>query len=446
MAQGSELRRLLKLAIPVILSQLGNISMGLVDTYVVAKAGSVELSGVAAGNGLFWPIILIAIGLLLGIDTIVSQSFSRKDHKTVAACLGLGLLSSAVISLFFGVIIFALSQNLESLGINRDIALRAEPYLEILAWSTPLLVFFNCFQKYWQACELALPITVLIVFANIVNYFLDEAFVLGKWGFPALGAEGVAYSTLYCRVFLMAAILLISFYFWKKSPRYHRPSLHELKSFDKALARQFYKLSVPAASQIGLEVFAFNIVTIIAATLTPTDLSAHHIVLNIATATFMVPMGISIATSIRVGSHWGARRYHKAAQVSYLGTGLGAAVMLGFAGLLYSLPQELIGIFTKEAEVIKLGTGIIGLCALFQVVDGIQICAGGALRGMGNAKTSLYANTFGHYVIGLPISMFTCFYLDWHLQGLWTGLALGLCIVAVINSLKLRQTNRAHAL
>ena len=216
----SELHKLVKLAVPVVLSQLGNISMGIVDTFVVGQAGSLDLAGIAAGNSFFWPVAVVAIGLLLGMDTIISQAFGKKDQDRIHACLGLGLTTSLIISLILGPAIYLYSDYLTSFGVTEDIATKATPYLKVMAYSIPFLIIFNCVQKYWQAQELALPVTILIIAANILNYLLDEAFVMGRWGFPQLGAEGVAYSTMFCRIFLLAAIMALSAYLWSKKNRY----------------------------------------------------------------------------------------------------------------------------------------------------------------------------------------------------------------------------------
>ncbi|SME96688.1 MATE family efflux transporter [Pseudobacteriovorax antillogorgiicola] len=430
-----EFRRLIMLAVPVILSQVGNISMGLVDTYVVGKVSAEDLAGVAAGNSLVWPLLIVAIGLLLGIDTIVSQSFSRRDFKTIYQCLGFSFLLSLTLSLLLIPVILLAADYFYLTGATPAVVEKAVPYIKVVAFSTPFLVMFNCLQKFWQAMEIATPVTIIIVVANILNYVLDEAFVLGRWGFPALGSEGVAYATLIGRVFMFLAILGLSFYLWSKQKPAFRPTLATLLGFDKVLAKLFLKLSIPAASQIGLEVAAFNVMTLIGATLGAKPLAAHHIVLNIATTTFMFPMGLSMATSIRVGNHCGLQQYQKASQVGFLGISLGAIVMALFGLILFLFPETLIGLFTEDSEVVSMALTVIGLCALFQVVDGIQVVSGGALRGSGDTKTSLYANLAGFYFIGFPVSILACFTFNQGLWGLWLGLATGLLLVSIFNTL-----------
>ena len=275
--------------------------------------------------------------------------------------------------------------------------------------------------------------TAIIIVANIVNYLLDEAFVIGRWGFPSLGSEGVAYATFFCRVFCLVAILGLSIALWARKPLL-KPKLSDFSGINKVISMRLIRLGFPAASQIGLEVMAFNLMTLIVARLGAQQLAAHHIVLSIATFTFMFPMGLAMATSIRVGSHIGVKKFEDASLVGFMGICLGATIMAIFGLSLYFLPEIFVGIFTEDLFVINTSLGIIGLCALFQVVDGVQVVSGGALRGIGDTKTSLYSNLFGFYLIGLPLSIFTCFYLDQGLWGLWLGLAMGLFLVACVNS------------
>ena len=196
----NEIKENLSLAFPIVLSQVGNMSMGLVDTLVVGKKGPLELAAVAAGNSVFWTLVMISTGLLFGLDTFISQAFGKKDFKLGDKILVQGLWISLFISILVMPLILILAVNYEMFGAKKDIAEAMLPYVYAILPSFPLLIFFNSMQKYWQAQGVAKVFTFIIIISNVLNYFLDEAFVLGKWGFPELGAEGVGYSTLFCRI------------------------------------------------------------------------------------------------------------------------------------------------------------------------------------------------------------------------------------------------------
>ena len=194
-----EIKENLKLAFPIVLTQVGNASMGLIDTLVVGKTNATELAAVAAGNSVFWTLVMISSGLLFGLDTLISQAFGRRDFKLGDRILVQGLWISFFISIIVMPIIYLLAHNYHLSGAKEDICKAMLPYVHAILPSFPLIIFFNTMQKYWQAQGVAKAFTIIIIVSNILNYILDEALVLGHFGLPALGAEGVGYSTLACR-------------------------------------------------------------------------------------------------------------------------------------------------------------------------------------------------------------------------------------------------------
>jgi len=430
-----ELKETLKLAIPVVIAQVGNMCMGLVDTYAVGHVSSTDLAAVAAGNSIYWSCAVISIGLLFGMDPIVSQANGRGDQKTCAKNLGQSLLLGLLLSLLTIPVLYIIAHHYHLTGAHPDIVETTIPYIEIIAWSFPFFFLFNAFQRYWQGLGIALPVMVIVLLANLANYFLDMALVRGEYGMEAMGAEGVAYATLICRFLMLAAIVGMSYYLWRKkrSPAFHPLKFSELWPFDWLLFKSFIRIGSPAALQVALEVFAFNLTTLLMARLGTIELATHHIVLSIASFTFMFPLGISSSTAVRVGFHLGRGSPANTRRAGWLGIRLGVFSMIFFGMTLYLVPEYLIGFFTSDQNVLELGKNIILLAAMFQVFDGLQVVSAGALRGLGDTKTALYSNLLSHYFVGLPLGLSLCFVWDHGLTGLWIGLASGLFLVAFIN-------------
>lgn len=441
--QKTELLQLLKLAIPVIITQIGNLSMGLVDTYVIGQVGAVELAGVAAGNSIFWPVCLIYTGLLLGMDTVVSQAFGNKDQDTIDRSLGFSLIITILGSLILSFGLYYGANYIYLTGASTEICAVAIPYLQTLSYGTAFLLLFSCIQKYWQALHIATPITVAVIIANLINYWLNLAFVHGHWGFPQLGATGVAYSTVSCRVFLLIAIIGISLWVWKKDPLRPKPKLKLLYAPGKDLCKRFMLLSLPAAAQIGIEIAAFNAASLIAARFGAINLAAHHIVLLLCSTTFMVPTGLAMATAIRVGSHFGQGHYTQAKRTGNLGIFLGGGIMAISSVILSVHPETFISIFSKDMQVVAVASSLILLGALFQITDGVQVVAAGALRGVGNNKPSLVHNAIGFYVIGYPLALFLIWKFEIDVKAIWIGLASGIIVAAILNARSWRKAYQA---
>ncbi|MBC7660956.1 MAG: MATE family efflux transporter [Chitinophagaceae bacterium] len=431
---------LFKLAIPVIISQVGTMTMGIVDSVIVGHYSSLQLAGVAAGNSIFWMIVMIGFGLLHGMDPIVAQAHGAGNLGEAERCLGSALKMGLIFSLIFTPIVYLVSENLWILGAPQDVIDAARPFLKMLGYSLWPLMIYQAIARYWQAFEIAMPFTITILLANLVNWIGNLAFVSGRWGMPALGAEGAALSTFICRLFTIAAALGISYYYWRK--QHERPWQHLwalILRKDKEMNDRLFRLGLPASAQILLEVFAFSFTTIMVTRLGAQTLATHHIVLNIATFAFMFPVGLSSAIAVRVGYHRGRHQGHAALEAGWQGIFYAFLFMSFSALVLFLFPNFLLHLFTDDEAIVQIASRIIFLCALFQVFDGVQVASAGALRGLGDTKTALFSNLIAHYGIGLPIGLTLCFAMGKGLLGLWIGLALGLSFTAILNTIKWMQ-------
>lgn len=439
----TEARHLFRLAVPVIISQVGTMTMGIVDSISVGRYSSIELAGVAAGNSIFWAIVMIGLGLLHGMDPIVAEAHGSGQTEDADRCLGAALRLGFWFSLIFTPLIIIVAQNLWLIGATDEVVKAASPFLSTLAFSLWPLMIYGALQRYWQGFEIALPFTLTIIAANFVNWFGNYALVAGNFGIPAMGAVGAAIATALCRIFCLGLAIAITLYFLNKTrPDARAHLLALIRRPDKAMDRRLLRLGVPASLQVLLEVFAFSFTTIMITRLGAEILATHHIVLNIATFAWMFPLGLSSAIAVRVGFHRGRGHPNEALNAGWLGIFFAFLIMATSALILYVFPTELLGLFTKDPKVIALGTGLISLCVLFQVFDGVQVASAGALRGYGDTKTALINNLIAHYGIGLPVGFTLCFYFEKGLTGLWIGLALGLSFTALLNTIKWYQKKK----
>jgi len=248
---------------------------------------------------------------------------------------------------------------------------------------------------------------------------------LGSWGFPRMEVRGLALATVISRYTMLLASAL--FTWWQLRPESWR--LHKL---DIGLQKRFLKLGLPASGHIGLEIGAFVIATFVVGTLGAVPLAANHVCLMMASFTFMFPLGFSSAAAVRVGRFVGSGEPERARLAGWLCILISMSVMALFSICYVSVPGFLLRGFTHDPNVIALGARILMLVALFQIADGIQVSTTGALRGIGNTRAPLIANLIGHYPIGLLLGLVLCYPLNFGVIGVWTGLAAGLIVVAII--------------
>jgi multidrug resistance protein, MATE family len=427
------------LAIPVVLSELGWMAQGVVDTAMVGRLGPAAIGAVALGNAVFYTPSLFGFGLLLGLDTLVSQAYGRKDYDGCHRWLAQGIYLAMLAAPLIMAAIWAASFGYARFGISPAVAGPAGEYLRILNWSTLPLLIYGASRRYLQGVGQVRVITLTFVVANLINWFGNWVLIYGKWGAPRMGVDGSALSTVVSRVFM--ALALVGFA-WRYERKRGHPLFRHWAGPSLARLNQLVRLGAPAAGQIVLEVGAWNLATLAAGWLTPAMLATHQIALNYASLTYMVPLGVSAASAVSVGHAVGAGDPAQARRAGWLGLALGTGFMLLAAVVLLVAPRPLIALYTSDAEVMSVGPRLLLLAAAFQIFDGIQTVSTGALRGLGETRVPMWANLVGYWVLGLPLGLSLCFLLKWGIYGLWIGLTLALIVIA---SILLRRWNRDSA-
>ncbi len=430
-----ELKGTLVLAGPIVLNQVGHMSMGMVDTLVAGRISTSALAGLGLAANFYWTFTNVCMGCLLALDTYFSQSVGARDERGLSRYLGQSIWSALITTILSAVGVGLGTWLYVCLAEKSPIQQSFVDYIKIISWSLPSIFFYFVLQRYWQARHQVLGFTIIILIANVLNLVLCVGLGLGQWGFPRMEVRGLALATVLCRYFMLLLVLL---YTWAK----FRPELPAWPRVDWAMQKRIFLLGLPAAGHTALEVGAFTIATFAAGVLGAVPLAAHHVTLMMAAFTFMFPLGFSSAAAVRVGGYVGARQPHRARVAGWLCIGLSVAVMTVFALGYLLFPRVMLGWFTHDPAVIDLGAKILLLVALFEIADGIQVSTTGALRGLGNTRTPMIANLLGHYPIGLALGFVLCFNAGFGVVGLWAGLATGLVAVAAILSRAWWKTTR----
>jgi MATE family multidrug resistance protein len=377
------------------------------------------------GTMLFYGIGIFASGLLLGLDTLVSQSYGAGDEDDCRHSLINGVwLSLFLIPIVMG-LIWALIPMLSAWGIDPAVMRDTQPYMRVLNWSAaPLLLFFG-FRRYLQSINIVRPVMITLITANLVNIFFNWVFVFGNLGAPRLEAEGAALATLGSRIYMT---LVLGVVIWTNDHRLTHVSWKP----DFARVKELLRLGAPAAGQIGLETGVFAVVTVLIGKLGATPLAGHQIALTTVSMTYMMPLGISSAAAVRVGHAIGRGDRVGMAHAGWTAMGLGGAVMSFAAICLLVFPHWIARLFTPEADVIAAGALLLRIAAFFQLFDGLQVVATGALRGAGDTRTPMICHFAGYWGIGLPLGALLCFRYGVGAPGLWIGLSVGLVVIGVV--------------
>jgi MATE family multidrug resistance protein len=425
---GRELRALLALAIPVILSELGWIAMGIVDTIMVGRLGPQAIGAVGISSAAYYAPALFGVGILLGLDTVVAQAWGRRDLDVCHQWLAQGVYLVIAYTPLAMIGIAAVPLLFDRVGINPAVSGDAAVYLRILNLGTLPLLIYAAFRRYLQGVGRVRPVTFTLVSANLINWGGNWALIYGHLGLPAMGLRGSAVSTCLSRVY-MAAVLI--FFAWQHERRRGHPLFAHWPAPRSQQLRALMMLGAPAAGQIVLEVGAFGVATLMAGRLTADALAAHQIVLNCASTTFMVPLGMSAAAAVAVGHAVGAGDLRRARRAGWLALASGAGFMALAAAAFVSLPRTLMHIYTQDESVVTTGTRLLMLAAAFQIFDGVQTVATGSLRGVGDTGRPMLVNLCGYWFFGLPLGYALCFHAQQGVFGIWIGLTISLVVIAL---------------
>ncbi len=434
---------MIRIALPLALAEVGWMSMGLVDTVMVGHLpnAAVPLSAAALAQVLYNTLAFGVGGILLALDTTISQSHGAEDYPAANRWFFQGvLLATAIGALLMS--LYALAPlGLRHLPTERAIFEAAIPTLQALSWGTiPLMVYF-AMRRYLQAFNHVRLVAAALISANIVNIVFDWLLIFGHdwriggmhvaWAPLGVVGSGIATSLarVYQAVFAVTAIVIVN-----KRNRYgllDHGLLHNLRPHWHSL-RKLLALGVPSGATILVEIAIFAVVTSLIATLGPVPLAGHEIALNCISFTFMIPLGISAAASVRVGQAIGRGAPIEAKAAGWAAIALGGVVMLCASITFLAIPQAISAAFTHDAPVIAAAVPLFFIAAIFQFCDGLQITAIGALRGAGDTHSGLITHTCSYWLLGLPLGIYLCFHQHMGARGLWLGLCAALVVTGFV--------------
>ncbi|HET9359044.1 MAG TPA: MATE family efflux transporter [Vicinamibacterales bacterium] len=425
----SELRPLMRIAGPVILAEVGWMSMGLVDTIMVGPLGPAAIAATGMGSSVFTAIAIFGMGLMLGLDAFVSQAHGAGDERECTRWLHQGVWLACLAAVPVMALTWLAFATLDLWGLHPDIRRLVGPYLSVISAGALPLLLYAAFRRYLQGMHVVRPIMIALVSANLVNAAVNWVLIYGNLGMPALGVVGSAWATtaarIYMALFLYAAIRL-------DNRRRGRQDRGVYIRVDWHRIWRLVRLGFPAASQVALEVGVFAAATALAGRLDPLSSGSHQIALNVASLAFMVPLGLSSAAAVRVGFAFGAGDLQRAARAGWTALAAGAVIMTAIGLLFFFWPVPLLSVFTTDARIIEIGVGLLAIAAAFQIFDGTQAVATGALRGISETRMPMIVNVIGHWLLGLPVGYALCFLLGWGVAGLWIGLSIGLVLAALV--------------
>jgi MATE family multidrug resistance protein len=419
----------LRLALPVVLSQVGQVTVSLVDNMMVGHVGTPELAAASFANSVFIIGMVFGMGITYGITPLVGNAFSKGKFKEVAILLKNGMFIHFIAAIVLTSLMFGIYFLLPLLGQPADVLELAKPYYLLLCLSYfPFMLFFSIKQFFEGVgnTKMAMQITLL---ANGINVIVNYLFIFGKFGFPELGLVGAGIGTLVSRIFML---LLFPVYVIKipKIKKYFSDARKQVLNYSKIFS--ILKIGIPIGFQIVVEVIAFAIGAVMMGWLGEIPLAAHQVALGMASFSYMISLGISQANTIRVSHQMGVKDYHAMKMAATASTHLVLVFMI-VMGVVFVIGRNYLPLlFTIDPAVVNVAAGLLIIAAIFQVFDGLQVIILSTLRGMADVKLPMFLTFFAYLVIGIPTSYALAFLFHLGAQGIWYGYLAGLAFASTL--------------
>jgi len=430
----AELGATLALAAPLAAGNVAQMAMAFTDTVMVGRLGAVPLAAAGLGAMLYFTSGVVLQGVVSAVAPLAAHAFGNADRAAAGRVASAGLALAAALSLPYLVAVVTLHRMLAALGYDGAVIVEIGGFLSAIAWGAPAFVGFAVLRSLLAALGHSRPVMIVLMLCVGANAALNWVLIYGHLGVPALGIAGAGYASAANQ---WAILIGLGLYAGRA------PSLAGLRILRGALAprrrelMRILRLGLPIGGIMGLEIGVFGVAGILIGLLGADALGANQLVLNCAGLTFMVPLGISQAATVRIAFELGAGRAAAARRAGMVALALGTLFMAASALVLWSIPRAIVGLYVDIDDpanrgLVATALSLLGIAALFQVFDGVQTIAAGALRGYKDTTVPLLLAALGYWGFGFGGGWLLAFPLGHGVIGLWWGLALGLAVVAVL--------------
>lgn len=434
----------LTLAVPVMLTQLGQVSVQLFDNIIVGNLlGADALAAVSLGNAVFISVFIFGLGISFAIPPLVSEAHAQGKHQRINAVFRHGFVLNMVVGFLLMLLLLGFVPILPHLNQPAEIIPDTQNFLTIMAFSILPFMAFQTLREVSEGLGYTIGVTVATILANIINIALNYVLIKGMFGLPAMGVQGSATATLIARIFMMIFLYVVMLKH-ETTRQYLRAFTIKFNELRKTMFTKMLKLGFPTAMQMFFEVTAFAGAAFVCGLVSSKDIASHQIALSMASFTFNLCVGFSVASTVMIGRKLGEKNFTELRKVGINNMKISFIFML-ICGLFFIIGRNVLPTFftqKEDVEVILLASKLLIIAALFQLSDGVQVTVLGILRGIQDVKIPSYLTFVAYWIFTIPLGYFLCVTLNMGAFGMWIALGLGLTLSAcmlVIRFLRLSK-------
>ncbi|PID45147.1 MAG: multidrug transporter MATE [Proteobacteria bacterium] len=441
-SRSHELHHIFKIALPIIAAQLLQVGMGVIDTVMAGRIDALAISAIALGASIWFFVLLIGIGIMAAVTPVIAQHVGADNHPLIREELRQGIWLSISISFCLILLIILIASAMPVLGIQKTIIPAASDYIFWIAWSLP----FSCLYLLPRSLNEATGNTLIMMWIQLavlpINVLGNYIFMYGNFGLPAMGASGAALSTGITQVISCLAL----YYYTLTDKKYEKYDLRKrMTPPDWRHILQILRLGLPISVAMGMESGLFTTTALLMGRFGVDAAAGHQIAINIASLAFMVPLGVSMALTVRVGQAVGARQAITARQRGTLGIQVCGLITCISAFILWQFGHTIATWYTDDTVVVEIATQLLVMAAIFQIVDGLQVGAIGVLRGFKDTTIPMIIAVFCYWVLGMGTALWFGVFGEMGPTGLWLGLVIGLLFAAIALNVRFHVLTRGAA-
>ncbi len=428
-----ESRSILALGLPLIGAQLAQISMNFVDTVMAGNYHPDDLASVAIGSSFFMPLFTVVIGILMALSPIIAQLFGARNLNLVGKKVRQGFWLALILSVPGIVLLNNLDPVMGLMGFSPEVTTITSGYLFAISWGVPAAFCFMVLRFFNEALGATRPALYVTLIGLAFNILGNYTLIYGRFGFPELGAVGTGWATAI--VFWVMFLVMLAYTLWKPAYRRFR-LLDDIRLPERRHIGEILRIGTPIGISMGMETSMFAVVALMMGAMGTTIVAAHQIAINVASITFMIPLGLSMAITVRVGQLYGKQQLWQSRIAGFTGIGICTAIMCIAALIMILFPGHIAGIYTSDPDVITMAASLLIMAAIFQISDGLQVGGSGALRGLKDTRVPMFVNLTAYWIIGIPTGYTMGIIFGWGPAGLWAGLIAGLTVAAILHNIR----------
>lgn len=427
---------LMKLALPIIIGQLGGIITGLADTIMVGQHSTQELAAASFVNNVLNAFIIFGTGFSFALTPLVGENLARDKKYVVSAWLKNSLMANFLLSLLLTGVMILIYFNVGRMGQPEELMPLIRPYFMVSMISVIFVMLANSFRQFVEGITDPSVSMWILLTGNLMNIVGNYVLIYGKLGLPEMGLIGAGYSTLISRIFMLLMFVLV--FLFRPSYRPYRQGFLRMWIVPSRLMR-LTKLGVPIALQQGLEAATFSLTAIMAGWLGSLELAAHQVVISISTVSFTIYLGLGSATAIRTSYFKGAGEWPQVRKITVAGVHLGILVSFLTCLVLYLVRNDISFVFSDDPQVSQIVVMLLPILMLYQFVDGAQIMLANALRGLSDVKSIMWISFITNFLIAIPAGYILGFPLGMGISGIWLAYPIGFVFSVTLLGLRARK-------